>query len=250
LLFDSAQQLLQTAIRDRWLVAKGIAGIFPANRVGDDVVLYTDPGRSENHATVHFLRQQRKKAATQPNFCLADFIAPVDCGCDWLGAFAVTTGLGIEEHVIRLERALDDFSALLLKSLADRLAEAFAEYLHELVRKELWGYAPAENLSGHDLVSERYRGIRPAPGYPACPDHTEKRTIWSLLNIAELIGIQLTENLAMYPAASVSGYYFAHPQSQYFGLGQILMDQLTDYARRKGVSVDQMRSWLQPNLVE
>jgi 5-methyltetrahydrofolate--homocysteine methyltransferase len=249
-LYKSARELLSLLIREEWLTANGVVGLFPANRNGDDVVLYKDAGRLETRETFHFLRQQRKKAAGQPYFSLADFIAPAEFGCDWIGGFAVTSGIGIEKHVKRLESAHDDFSALLLKALADRLAEAFAEFLHERVRKDLWGFSSSESLSAEDLISERYQGIRPAPGYPACPDHTEKGALWRLLDVEKNCGIALTESLAMYPAASVSGYYFAHPESQYFGLGLILQDQLRDYAKRKGMPVEEIQAWLRPNLVD
>jgi len=249
-LFDAAQVLMDQIIEENWLTAKGVVGIFPANGRGDDVVLYTDNTRESELSKVYFLRQQRKKASSQPYYCLSDFVAPSSFGCDWFGAFAVTAGGGIEEHVTRFERAHDDFTAILIKALADRFAEAFAEYLHEQVRKELWAYASKEHLSIEELVSERYRGIRPAPGYPACPDHTEKRTIWSLLEVEKNTGIYLTESLAMYPAASVSGYYIGHPEARYFGLGAILPDQLEDYAARKGLDLEETRRWLQPNLVD
>jgi 5-methyltetrahydrofolate--homocysteine methyltransferase len=194
---------------------------------------------------LHFLRQQADKPADRPDFCLADFIAPKDSGVeDWIGAFAVTAGIGIESHVARFESEHDDYRAILLKALADRLAEALAEALHEEVRRELWGYAPGEQLDAAALIAERYRGIRPAPGYPACPDHTEKATLFGLLDAERNIGISLTESFAMYPAAAVSGYYFSHPQSQYFVVGRIGKDQVEDYARRKQLTVPQAERWL------
>ena len=198
---------------------------------------------------LHFLRQQADKPADRPDFCLADFIAPKDSGKrDWIGAFVVTAGLGIEEHVARFEADHDDYNAILLKALADRLAEAFAERLHQRVRTEFWGYAPDEALDNEALIAERYRGIRPAPGYPACPDHSEKTTLFRLLDAERNAGVRLTESFAMYPAASVSGYYFSHPKSQYFVVGRVSKEQVEDYARRKGVSVAQAERWLAANL--
>lgn len=247
--FDAAQVMLDRVIAEKWISANGVVGLFPANSFGDDVRLFKDSHRESTLATVHFLRQQRKKAQGQPYYCLADFVSPYDNGCDWMGAFAVTAGLGIERHISQFEKVHDDFSAILLKALADRLAEAFAEYLHELVRKDLWGYSDSENLNTDELIGEDYRGIRPAPGYPACPEHTEKWTIWSLLEVEKNTNITLTESLAMYPAAAVSGYYFGHPASRYFGLGGILMDQLVDYAGRKGMELEDAKRWLGPNLI-
>ena len=250
-LFASAEELLDRIISEQWIVANGVVGLFPANSRQDDVVLYADRERSRILGDVHFLRQQRKKAPGQAQYCLADFVAPIDSGVeDYFGMFAVTAGLGIDAHVRQFEAAHDDFQAILLKSLADRLAEAFAEYLHEYVRKTLWGYAHNEQLTNEHLIDEAYQGIRPAPGYPACPDHTEKRTIWSLLSVEEHTGMHLTESLAMHPAASVSGYYIGHPQSRYFGLGKVLEDQLRDYAGRKQMDLSEMRKWLNPNLLD
>jgi 5-methyltetrahydrofolate--homocysteine methyltransferase len=198
--------------------------------------------------TLHFLRQQNKKAQNLPNFCLADFIAPKASGkTDYVGMFAVTAGIGIEKLLEKFKADLDDYSQIMVKALADRLAEAFAELLHKKVRMELWGYAPNEKLQEDELIEEKYQGIRPAPGYPACPDHTEKRTIFDLLK-AEEIGIILTESYAMFPASSVSGYYFSHPESKYFGLGKIEKDQVAEYAERKGMSLTEMERWLSPNL--
>ncbi|OWY23013.1 methionine synthase [Sphingobacteriales bacterium TSM_CSM] len=244
-LYADAQALLQQIIDQKWLRARAVIGLFAANAVGDDIVVNTG-----NHTvTLHHLRQQNKKAQGLPNRCLADFIAPAESGkTDYIGAFAVTAGIGIEQHVQAFEAAHDDYHAILLKALADRLAEAFAERLHQRVRTEFWGYATAENLDNKDLIAEQYQGIRPAPGYPACPDHTEKRTLWQLLNVETNTGITLTESCAMYPAASVSGWYFAHPQATYFGVGQITPEQVADLAHRKGMSLTEMTRWLQPNL--
>ena len=248
-LFADAQKMLATIIKDKWLTASAVYGLFPANRVGDDIELYTDESRSEVLTTVHTLRQQNDKPPGVPNFALADFIAPKSMGCpDWMGAFTVTAGLGIEEHVRRFEADHDDYNAILLKALADRLAEAFAEHLHERIRTEFWGYAPEESLSNEALIQEQYQGVRPAPGYPACPDHTEKRTIFSVLSVEHSIGATLTEHMAMMPTASVSGWYFGHPKSQYFGLGKITKDQVIDYAERKGWTISEAERWLSPNL--
>jgi 5-methyltetrahydrofolate--homocysteine methyltransferase len=198
---------------------------------------------------LNHLRQQAKKAPGQPNYCLTDFLAPTTTGIqDYLGAFAVTAGIGIEEHVARFEAQHDDYSAILLKALADRLAEALAERMHQRVRTEFWGYAKEEQLENEALIAEKYQGIRPAPGYPACPDHTEKESLFNLLKAEEKIGIKLTESFAMYPAASVSGWYFAHPESKYFGLGQIGKDQVEDFARRKNMRVETAERWLAPVL--
>jgi len=244
-LYADAQALLQQVIDQKWLRARAVIGLFAANAVGDDIVV-----NAGNHTvTLHHLRQQNKKAEGLPNRCLSDFIAPVESGLtDYIGAFAVTAGIGIEQHIQAFEAAHDDYHAILLKALADRLAEAFAERLHQRVRTEFWGYAATENLDNNALIAENYRGIRPAPGYPACPDHTEKQTLWQLLNVPENAGITLTESCAMYPAASVSGWYFAHPKSTYFGVGQITPEQVADLAHRKGMSLPEMTRWLQPNL--
>ncbi|MBX6393389.1 MAG: methionine synthase, partial [Burkholderiales bacterium] len=216
--------------------------------VWDYIEIYTDESRTEVLAVVHTLRQQAQKASDRHNRALADFVAPKDSGiADYLGMFAVTAGLGCAERVKRFEEANDDYNAILLKALADRLAEAFAELMHARVRREFWGYAPDEQLTNEDLIKERYRGIRPAPGYPACPDHTEKKTLFELLD-APAVGIELTESYAMTPPASVSGYYFAHPESQYFNVGRIGRDQLEDYARRKNMDVAEAERWLAPNL--
>ncbi|MCB9307763.1 MAG: methionine synthase [Lewinellaceae bacterium] len=252
-LYHDAQAMLRQIIDEKWLTARGVIGLFPANAVeGDSISVFEDDSRTTVRCTLHHLRQQNLKAPGQPNYCLSDFIAPFDeqgkaSKSDYLGAFAVTAGIGIEEHIRRFEAAHDDYSAILLKALADRLAEAFAERMHERVRKEFWGYASSESLDNQDLIAEKYRGIRPAPGYPACPEHTEKRSLWQLLE-PDKSGITLTESFAMYPAAAVSGWYFSHPESKYFGLGQIGKDQVEDYARRKGMSLQEAERWLAPVL--
>jgi 5-methyltetrahydrofolate--homocysteine methyltransferase len=222
-----------------------VFALWPANSVGDDVIVDV-AGKPERFC---FLRQQVDKPADRPDFCLADFIAPQDSGKrDWIGGFAVTAGIGIEEHVARFEADHDDYNAILLKALADRFAEAFAERLHERVRKEFWGYATAESLDNDALIDEKYSGIRPAPGYPACPEHSEKATLFRLLDAEHNAGVKLTESFAMYPAAAVSGYYFSHPQSQYFVVGRVSKEQVEDYAKRKGVSLAQAERWLASNL--
>ncbi|MEO8445394.1 MAG: vitamin B12 dependent-methionine synthase activation domain-containing protein, partial [Gammaproteobacteria bacterium] len=227
-----------------------VFGIFPANRVGDDdVAIYADEQRSGPVTVLHHLRQQKPLADKLPNACLADFVAPHASGLrDYIGAFVVTAGLGIDAHVAEFERKHDDYSAILLKALADRLAEAAAEYLHAEVRRVHWGYAAGEKLSSEQLINEGYQGIRPAPGYPACPDHTEKATLWKLLGVEERIGVQLTESFVMMPAASVSGFYFAHPESRYFAVGRLGRDQVQDYARRKDLSLATAERWLASNL--
>ena len=211
--------------------------------------LFTDETRNEVLSVVHSLRQQSKKASGIANIALSDFVAPKEYGIgDYMGGFAVTAGLGIETKLEEFAKDHDDYSSIMLKALADRLAEAFAEKLHSIVRKETWGYEPNEMLSNEDLIREKYRGIRPAPGYPACPDHTEKPELFKLLNATSVTGIKLTESLAMMPTAAVSGWYFAHPESKYFGLGKIEKDQVEDYAQRKGMSVNEIERWLSPNL--
>jgi 5-methyltetrahydrofolate--homocysteine methyltransferase len=248
-LFRDAQAMLELIVKERWLTARAVLGLFPANSQGDDVVLYADDSRGQPLATLHHLRQQQNKTPGHANYCLADFVAPQDSGrADYLGAFAVTAGIGIEAHVERFEKAHDDYSAILLKALADRLAEAFAECLHARVRREIWGYADSESLNNDKLIREEYQGIRPAPGYPACPDHTEKATLFKLLDVEANAGIRLTENYAMYPAASVSGWYFSHQQAQYFNVGKLARDQVEDYAARKGMAVKEAERWLAPNL--
>ncbi len=247
-LFDDAQNMLKSIMQDQWLTARAVIGFFPANSDGDDIVLFTDDTRTERLETLHHLRQQNMKAPGRPNYCLSDFIAPLDSGkADYIGAFAVTAGIGIEEKLQQFEQAHDDYNAIMLKALADRLAEAFAEYLHEVVRKDYWGYADEEH-ENEQLINEEYQGIRPAPGYPACPDHTEKKKLFSLLNVTEATSIELTESFAMYPTAAVSGWYFAHPETQYFNVGKINRDQLEDYAKRKGMSLEEAERWLAAHL--
>jgi 5-methyltetrahydrofolate--homocysteine methyltransferase len=244
-LHADARKMLERIVREKWLTAKGVVGFWPCRRVGDDVVLYEDEGRTKELSRLFFLRQQVEKRAGRPNMCLADFISPQ---ADWIGGFAVTAGHGIEEHLARFKAEHDDYSDILLKALADRLAEAFAERLHERARKTLWGYAPDEALSNAELVREKYCGIRPAPGYPACPDHSQKPELFRLLNAGQNAGMTLTESFAMLPTAAVSGYYFAHPQAQYFGVARIGKDQVEDYAKRRGVDIEQAERWLRPNL--
>ena len=249
--YADAKAMLKRIVDERWLRARGVVGLWPARSVGEDVQVFggADGAAGPATATLHFLRQQADKPAERGNFCLADWIAPADSGReDWIGAFAVTAGLGIEPHVARFEAGHDDYNAILLKALADRLAEAFAEYLHRRVRRELWGYAADETLDNDALIAEKYQGIRPAPGYPACPDHTEKRTVFDLLSAPEHAGIELTENFAMYPAAAVSGYYFSHPDSRYFVVGKLGRDQVQAYADRKGLPLAEVERWLAPNL--
>jgi len=249
-LFGDAQRLLERLARERRLHARAVFGLFPANSVGDDdIEVYADRGRTRVLAVLHHLRQQMERPAGRPNLCLADFVAPRDSGLpDWIGAFAVTAGVGVDELAGEFEREHDDYSAILVKALADRLAESLAERLHQRVRREFWGYAPDEQLDNAGLIAERYRGIRPAPGYPACPDHTEKAALFALLDATARTGIRLTESWAMWPAASVSGWYFAHPQAAYFGLGRIARDQVHDYARRKGLDARAAERWLGPVL--
>jgi 5-methyltetrahydrofolate--homocysteine methyltransferase len=248
-LFADAQKMLTQLIDENWLTAKGILGIFPANTINDDdIELTTESGQPITFLT---LRQQAQKTAGAPNMALADFIAPKESGIqDYMGCFCVTTGFGVEEKATAFEKALDDYNSILIKALGDRLAEAFAEYLHEKVRKEIWGYASDEKLSNQELIAEKYKGIRPAPGYPACPDHLEKPTIWKLLHVEEEIGVRLTQSMAMWPASSVSGYYFANPESKYFGLGKIKKDQIENYAKRRNISLEQAEKWLAPNSAE
>jgi 5-methyltetrahydrofolate--homocysteine methyltransferase len=249
-LYADAQEMLDRIVEERWLRARGVLGLFPANRVdGEDIEVYTDESRSAVRTTLHQLRQQTEGRDGSPRKSLADFVAPKESGLrDYVGAFAVTAGHGSAERVAAFKAANDDYSAILLEALADRLAEAFAERLHERVRREFWGYAADEHLDNDALVAERYRGIRPAPGYPACPEHTEKRTIWELLDVEATTGITLTESMAMWPGAAVSGLYFAHPQARYFVLGRLGRDQVEDYARRKGWTLAEAERWLSPNL--
>ncbi|MCH1925580.1 methionine synthase [Shewanella sp. C32] len=247
--FADGKAMLQKIIDEKWLTAKAVIGLFPANSVNfDDIELYTDDSRSEVLMTTHHLRMQIERVGNH-NFCLSDFVAPKETGvADYMGGFAVTAGHGIDAHLERFEAAHDDYSSIMLKCLADRLAEAFAERMHERVRKEFWGYAADENLDNEALIREKYKGIRPAPGYPACPDHTEKGLLWDLLKPNECIDLNITESFAMYPTAAVSGWYFAHPQSRYFGVTNIGRDQVEDYARRKGMSIVETEKWLAPVL--
>ncbi len=247
-LFADAQEMLKQIIDEKWLTAKGVIGFWPAASVGDDIKLYDDESRETELSTVHCLRQQVGKRGGRKNDCLADFVAPVGGKDDWFGGFAVTTGHGIDEHVERFKAAHDDYNEIMVKALADRLAEAFAEHMHERVRKEFWGYAPDENLTNKDLIKERYQGIRPAPGYPACPDHSEKPELFRLLNAGQMAGIELTDSFAMLPTAAVSGYYFAHPEAHYYGVGKIDKDQVADYANRRGISFEKAERFLRPNL--
>ncbi len=247
--FADAQTMLQKIIKEKWLTASSVIGFFPANSVGDDIEIYTDETRTTVLTTFYMLRQQTEKSTDRPNYCLADFIAPKSSGiADYLGAFAVTAGGQIEKQIALFENQQDDYHKILLQALADRLAESFAEHMHWRVRREFWGYAPDEDVNAEALISENYRGIRPAPGYPACPDHTEKATLFSLLNVTETIGMTLTENFAMLPASSVSGFYFSHPASCYFNVGRIGQDQLSAYAKRKNISLAIMERWLAPYL--
>jgi 5-methyltetrahydrofolate--homocysteine methyltransferase len=273
-LLRDAQAMLKKIVGEKWLTARGVIGLWPANSVGDDVELDVTaasakasvvgaasaamaggiaaeaaPTKSGKPVRLHFLRQQVDKPVERPDFCLADFVAPKDSGiADWIGAFAVTAGIGIDERVAHFERDHDDYSAILLKALADRLAEAFAERLHQRVRREYWGYAPDEALGNDDLVDEKYRGIRPAPGYPACPDHTEKEALFRLLDATSNAGISITESFAMLPTAAVSGWYFSHPGSQYFVVGRLTKEQVEDYAKRKKWTLSETERWLAPNL--
>ena len=248
-LFKDAQELLKRVFDEKLLEAKAIFGLFPANTVNDDIELYDDFGNVE--ARFLSLRQQLSKREGIPNIALSDFVAPKDSGIkDYIGAFCVSTGFGTQELAQQFEADHDDYNSIMIKALADRLAEAFAEYLHKEVRVKHWSYAKHEDLTNAELIKESYKGIRPAPGYPACPDHLEKKTIWQLLNVEENIGVKLTESIAMWPAASVSGYYFGNPEARYFGLGKITEDQLKDYAKRRHISEDEARKWLNPNLAE
>jgi 5-methyltetrahydrofolate--homocysteine methyltransferase len=245
-LFADAQDMLKKIIDENWLQANAVLSIFEASAVGDDLEIYQN---GELKTVIHSLRQQNKKADGLPNYSLSDFIAPKDSDKkDYIGGFAVTTGIGIDDRVAEFEKNHDDYSSILLKALADRLAEAFAERLHERVRTEFWGYAPNENLTVDQLINEKYQGIRPAPGYPACPDHTEKRILFDLLEVEKNTGITLTESFAMFPTAAVSGLYFSHPDAKYFGLGKINKDQVVDYSKRKGFNLEIMERWLSPNL--
>ena len=248
-LYEDAQEMLDTLIKEKWLTANGVIGFFCANSVGDDIEVYTDESRTEVRTVLHNLRQQGEHREGIPNRSLGDFVAPKETGlADYIGAFAVTAGLGSVEKIKEFKAANDDYSAILLESLADRLAEAFAERMHQRVRTEFWGYQPDEQLDNEALIAERYVGIRPAPGYPACPEHTEKVTLFGLLDVTERTGIELTDSMAMWPGAAVSGWYFSHPQSQYFVVGRLAQDQVADYARRKGWTLKEAERWLAPNL--
>jgi 5-methyltetrahydrofolate--homocysteine methyltransferase len=248
--FADAQEMLAVILKEKKLTAKGIYGIFPANQVNDDDIELTDEN-GKPLQTFLTLRQQSQKTKGAPNIALSDFIAPKDNGkVDYMGAFCVTTGFGVDEWAAEFEKDLDDYNSIMVKALADRFAEAFAEYLHEKIRKDIWGYSADENMSTEAMIAEEYKGIRPAPGYPACPDHLEKPTIWKLLNVEKEIGVTLTESMAMWPASSVSGYYFGNPQSKYFGLGKIKEDQVIDYAKRRSISTDTATKWLSPNIAD
>jgi 5-methyltetrahydrofolate--homocysteine methyltransferase len=247
-IFTEANVLLDAIIEKKLITARGVYGFFPANAVGDDVELYADDARKQVLERFHFLRQQSNRDGNEPCRSLADFIAPQQTGLpDHIGAFAVTSGIGLNELCDEFRAKHDDYNAIMAEALADRLAEAFAEYLHKRVRCE-WGYGCAEGLSNADLIQEKYRGIRPAAGYPACPDHTEKGTLWRLLDVQANTGMTITESFAMWPGSSVSGLYFAHPESRYFSLGKIDRDQVVDYHERKGMSVKEVERWLGQNL--
>jgi 5-methyltetrahydrofolate--homocysteine methyltransferase len=248
-LFRDAQAMMDKIIGEKWLTARAVIGLWPAANLVDDVEIYTDTSRTTVLATLHSLRQQADKPPERPNLCLADYIAPKEFNKpDWIGGFAVTAGLGIEEHLNRFLADYDDYSSIILKALADRLAEAFAEHMHERMRKEFWGFVPDEVLDNDALIAEKYRGIRPAPGYPACPEHTEKKTLFALLDATRNAGIELTEGFSMYPAAAVSGWYYSHPDSQYFVVGRLSKEQIEDYARRKGWTLAEAERWLASNL--
>jgi 5-methyltetrahydrofolate--homocysteine methyltransferase len=249
-LFDDAQVMLKKIVDEKLFTAKAVIGFWPAAQINfDDIVLYQDESRTEISSTLHHLRQQTEKPTGKANRCLADFVAPQESGLnDYLGGFVVTTGLGTDELAKSYEEQHDDYSSIMVKALADRLVEAFTERLHERVRKEFWPYAEQESLSNEELIKETYRGIRPAPGYPACPDHTEKTTLFSLLDAENNTGVSLTESLAMYPAASVSGFYFSHPEARYFAVGKIAKDQIESYSQRKGNEVKTTERWLSPIL--
>ncbi|MBX2847391.1 MAG: B12-binding domain-containing protein, partial [Acidiferrobacterales bacterium] len=248
-LYADGQAMLQTIIDESWLEARGVIGFFPANAVGDDIEIYADESRDEVVKTLHHLRQQDSKKGTQPNYCLSDYVAPKETQkSDYVGAFAVTAGHKIEQKIAEFEADHDDYNSIMLKVLADRLAEAFAEHMHERVRKEFWAYETDEQFSNDDLIREKYRGTRPAPGYPACPDHTEKQALWELLEPQENAGMTITESFAMLPTAAVSGWYFAHPQARYFSVTRIQKDQVEDYADRKGMDLITTERWLSPIL--
>jgi 5-methyltetrahydrofolate--homocysteine methyltransferase len=248
-LFDEAQEMLHKIVSEKWLRANAVLGIYPAHADGDDIIVYDPETGNKPIATFYSLRQQTEKSDGQHNIALSDFLLSKDKNeTDYLGVFAVTTGIGMDEKVAAFEKAHDDYSAIMLKALGDRLAEAFAEYLHLKVRKEIWGYASNENYSNEELIKELYAGIRPAPGYPSQPDHTEKITLFKLLDVENSAGITLTDSLAMVPTAAVSGLYFAHPEAHYFALGKIQKDQVENYAERKGMSIEEAERWLGPVL--
>jgi 5-methyltetrahydrofolate--homocysteine methyltransferase len=248
-LLHDAQAMLKQIIDEKWLTARAVIGFFPANSQEDDIILYTDENKTAILETLHHLRQQNIKAPGQKNYCLADFVAPIDSNkMDYIGGFAVTAGIGIETKLAEFEQDHDDYSSIMLKALADRLAEACAEYMHQQVRKVHWGYAGDEAHDNESLIGESYQGIRPAPGYPACPDHTEKGKLFALLNVTQNTSIELTESYAMTPTAAISGWYFAHPEARYFNVGKIAEDQLQDYARRKGMTEDVAKRWLTAHL--
>ncbi len=253
-LYDDARALLQRIVDEKLLKAKAVFGFWPANSVGDDIELQVMGYELQGNPApqlikIHTLRQQAEKVDGQPYYALSDFVASKESGVkDYFGGFALTAGIGCDELVAEYEKNYDDYNSIMVKALADRLAEAFAEKLHELVRKDYWAYAKEEHLSNEDLIKEQYVGIRPAPGYPACPEHTEKGTLFALLDVANKIGLNITESYAMYPTAAVSGFYFSHPESKYFGLGKITKDQVEDYATRKGMSLEEAEKWLSPNL--
>ncbi len=246
-LFRDAQSMLKKIVTEKWLTARAVIGFWPANSLDDDILIYGDKTRKFPIETLHTLRQQMTREAGRPNLALADFIAPVGTP-DYIGGFVVTSGIGEEQHVKAFEAAKDDYSAILLRALSDRLAEALAERIHEKVRKDYWGYAAEEELSNPDLIAEKYRGIRPAPGYPAQPEHSEKATLFKLLDAERKIGVTLTESYAMWPGSSVSGFYYSHPESRYFGVGKIERDQVEDYARRKNWTLEEAERWLAPLL--
>jgi len=248
-LYEDANNLLTKIIDEDLLTANGVLGLFAANSVGDDIEVYSNYERKGLASVLHSIRQQSKKSSSSFNLALADFIAPKDCGMgDYIGAFAVTAGIGIEYVIKQFQNSNDDYNVIMIKALADRLAEAFTELLHEKVRREFWDYAPEENLNNEELIKEKYKGIRPAPGYPSQPDHTEKLALFKLLDVEKNVGITLTENLAMHPAASVCGLYFANPMSKYFNIGKIGKDQVLDYRKRKGLSLQEVEKWLKPYL--
>jgi 5-methyltetrahydrofolate--homocysteine methyltransferase len=248
-LFDEANAMLQDFIKTKALQMHAVVGIYRANSVGDDIEIYTDESAKETSCKFFTLRQQAEKESNDPYYALSDFIAPKDSGVsDYLGMFVTSAGFGLESIIQKYKDTQDDYSFIMAEAIADRLAEAFAEVMHVMVRKELWGYSPDENLSIDDLLKVRYDGIRPAPGYPSQPEHTEKQTMWDLMKVQEEIGVELTDSMAMLPAASVSGLYFAHPKSQYFAVGQICKDQVDDYAVRKGMQQEDCEKWLRPIL--